>query len=240
LTLHASELGGWAPSILLVHIVAGSISALSGAAALYFTKGSNPHRAAGTAFLVAMLTMSVSAAYLAVLIHDVTVFGAIFTIYLVATAWVAAKRSDGQTGAFEVVALLFALGVAATEFVFGVQAQASATGRYWNYPPAPYFVLTSVAMLAVSMDLKVIMRGGISGAARIARHLWRMCFALFIAVLSFIGQGLKSILPLTTPGALYVLLIALVPLVLMIYWLVRVRLTNWYQKAAPQSLPQTA
>jgi uncharacterized membrane protein len=237
LTLHASELGGAAPSILLAHIVAGSIGALSGAAALTFAKGSSPHRAAGNAFLVAMLTMSVSAAYLAVLIHDVTVFGAIFTVYLVATAWVAAKRRDGCTGAFEVIALMFALGVAATEFVFGVQAQASTTGRYWNYPPGPYFVLASVAMLAVGMDLKVIMLGGISGAARIARHLWRMCFALFIAVLSFIGQGLRTVLPLTTPGALYVLLFALLPLALMIFWLVRVRLTNWYRKDAP--LPQT-
>src|SRR6185295_5560648 len=122
LTLHASELGGLAPSILLVHIAAGSIAALAGVAALSFAKGSNRHRAAGTAFLVAMLIMSVSAAYLAVLIHDVTVFGAIFTIYLVATAWVAAKRQDGSAGTFEVIALLFALGVAGTEFVFGGQA----------------------------------------------------------------------------------------------------------------------
>jgi hypothetical protein len=97
--------------------------------------------------------MSISAAYLAVLIHDVTVFGAIFAAYLVATAWVAARRPDGNTGTFEAVALLFALGVAATEFVFGVQAQTSATGRYWNYPPGPYFVLASIAMLAVAFDL---------------------------------------------------------------------------------------
>ena len=232
--MHVSDVGGMAPSILVVHIVAGSVAALSGTAALYFGKGTGLHRAAGTVFFLSMLTMSISAAYLAVLIQDVTVFGAIFTIYLVVTAWVAARRKDGPTGSLEVIALLFALGVAATEFVFGVQASTSVTDRYWNYPPGPYFVLAGIVMLAVGMDLKVIMRGGISGAARIARHLWRMCFALFIAAVSFVGQGLKSVLPLTTPGALYVLLIALVPLILMIFWFLRVRLTNWYRKSAPQ------
>jgi len=213
----------------MVHVVGGSIGFLTGAAALYFEKGSFPHRLAGNAFLMSMLTMAVSAAYLAVLINDVTVFGAIFTIYLVATAWVAAKRKDGAIGTFETWALLFALAVAAIEFVCGVQAQASPTGRFWNYPPGPYYVLATIAMIAVGFDLKVIARGGISGAARVARHLWRMCFALFIATLSFLGQGLRTVV-IAHP---YILLLALAPLIAMIVWLIRVRLTKWYTLGAP-------
>jgi len=238
LSLHVSELGGAAPAILLVHIAAGSLAALSGAAALYYSKGSGPHRNAGNLFFGSMLVMAATGGYLAYLIHDVSVFGGIFTFYLVGTAWVTVKRGEGSAaGGFEVVALLFALGIAAVEFVFGVEATASANGRFWNYPPGPYFGLAAICTFAALLDLKVVVRGGISGAARIARHLWRMCFALAGALASFVGQGLRSVLPLSTPGAKYVLLLALVPLLLMIFWLIRVRLTNWYGKAAAQ-VPQ--
>ena len=62
------------------------------------------------------------------------------------------------------------------------------------------------------------------GWRRIARHLWRMCFALFIASASFfLGQAKVIPAPLRVYPVLIVL--ALLPLVLMLYWLVRVRRT---------------
>jgi hypothetical protein len=36
-------------------------------------------------------------------------------------------------------------------------------------------------LLAAAGDLRMLLRGGLFGAQRIARHLWRMCFGLFIA-----------------------------------------------------------
>jgi cobalamin synthase len=56
----------------------------------------------------------------------------------------------------------------------------------------------------------------------VARHLWRMCFALFVAALSFfIGQA--KVIP--KPIRIYPLLALPVPAVLvtMFYWLWRVR-----------------
>ena len=54
----------------------------------------------------------------------------------------------------------------------------------------PYIGFGSTALLAAVTDLRVILAGGITGSARIARHLWRMCSALFIAVSSFfLGQS---------------------------------------------------
>jgi peptidoglycan/LPS O-acetylase OafA/YrhL len=84
-------------------------------------------------------------------------------------------------------------------------------------------------VLAAIGDLSVILRRGIAGTKRIARHLWRMCFGMFIAVGSFAAQGAK-ILP---PGVgLWVLLASmLLILSLMLYWLVRVLFTRWYERA---------
>jgi hypothetical protein len=82
---------------------------------------------------------------------------------------------------------------------------------------------------------------GVTGAERIARHLWRMCFGLFIAAGSFfmgpsnrplrllssvgLGQGLS---PALFSTGVY-LTLTLLPLVLLVYWLIRVRFTNFYR-----------
>ena len=210
--------------ILAIHIGAGTLALVSGLITVSVRKGAEAHRASGTVFVLAMLTMSVTAAYLAIRIQNITVFGAVLTIYLVVTAWGAVRPGAGRASFFEIGGLLFALGLAVVELLCGLQALSSPTGRFMGYSPGPYFAVTAVATLAAAFDLKVILRGGISGAARIARHLWRMCYALFIAAVSFLGQGLKTVV-LAHP---YILLLALVPLVVMIFWLIRVRLTNWY------------
>jgi len=231
MALHASDLGGMVPAILALHIAAGGIAVLSGAAALSFAKGAPAHRSAGNAFFLSMLTMSASAAYLAVLIQDVNVFVALFTFYLVATAWAAIERKEGSAGRFEVVAFLFALCLAGIEAYLGSQAAKSATGRFMDTSAGSYFFIASLAAFAALLDLKVVVAGGISGAARIARHLWRMCFAMFVALLSFMVQGLRNVLTPSMPETKYVFVLALLPLAAMTYWLIRVRLTNWWMHA---------
>ena len=46
-------------------------------------------------------------------------------------------------------------------------------------------VRIALITLAIVGDLRVIRMGGLKGPRRLARHLWRMCFALFIAAASF-------------------------------------------------------
>ena len=72
---------------MIVHIGAGSIGILSGAAALSVAKGERLHRAFGTVFFVSMLTMAALGAYLAALMPQRgTVVVGLFTFYFVATA----------------------------------------------------------------------------------------------------------------------------------------------------------
>jgi hypothetical protein len=57
---------------------------------------------------------------------------------------------------------------------------------------------------------------------RIARHLWRMCFAFFIASASiFLARAHLFPAFMRSTGMLY--LLSLFPLLLMIFWLIRIR-----------------
>ena len=54
----------------------------------------------------------------------------------------------------------------------------------------PFSIFATVALLAGAGDVRMIRSRGLQGAARLARHLWRMSFALFIGAFSFfLGQA---------------------------------------------------
>jgi hypothetical protein len=74
----------------------------------------------------------------------------------------------------------------------------------------------------------MIVRRGIAGTQRIARHLWRMCFALFIASVSIFSARQRLF-----PGFMRkmgMLMLLSLPLVLMIYWMIRVRVAKARRK----------
>jgi uncharacterized membrane protein len=223
---------------LICHVSAGTVAILSGAAALSVRKGERLHRAFGTVFFLSMLTVSALAVYLAVFVPPIfsgaappsaSVSVAILTIYLAATAWMTVRRKNGSVGLFEKGAFLVAFGVAAALLVFGLRAASIPTARPGEYEP--YFVFASFAAFAAALDLKVILRGGISGAQRIARHLWRMCFALFFAA-AFFFLGQQQVLPKVIRGSPFLVVLALAPLILMIFWLFRVRFSKRFKSGA--------
>ena len=215
---------------IMTHIAAGLTGIFSGAFALFSRKGAPPHRVAGTMFVISMLTTGALASYLAVLIHQkANIVGGIFTFYLVSTAWLTVKRAEGSVGLFERVAMLMPIGLATAFLIFGVQGMSTPRQTLDDGSPAQAsLVLAGVAALAAAMDLKVIRAGGISGKPRIARHLWRMCFGFFIATGSFfIGQ--QKVMPVWMHGSPILLALGVAPLVLLLFWLIRVRLTNWHK-----------
>lgn len=221
--------------LLVIHIGAGIIGLLSGAAAMAFRKGSHRHRMAGNVFFISMLTLSASAAYLGYMKHQMgNVFGGLLTFYLVATAWVTARRRDGETGIFDWVALAVVLAVGAVIMSDGLEVAQTPTGSRNGVPAGMILFLGSVALLAAAGDVRMIARGGLSGAQRIARHLWRMCFGLFIASGSFfIGQ--PQVFPAFLRKTNMLFLLGVLPLLLMIFWIVRVRFTNAYAKSVPSA-----
>ncbi len=221
--------------LIFVHIAGGSVALLAGTAALWFRKGGRNHVAAGTLFFAAMLVLSITGATIAAFIPGrLSVVSGILTGYLVATSWAAARRRDGRTGNFEIIALLVAGGCAGADLTFGLQALISSTGHLEGFPAAAYFAFAAVAGLAAGLDINFILRRTASPAQRIARHLWRVCTALFIASASFF-LGQQKVMPAFMQGSPILILPAVAPLVLMAFWLARVQFPNVVKRIAPRA-----
>jgi uncharacterized membrane protein len=228
--------------ILIVHICAGSVGLLSGTAAICFRKGSRRHVLAGRVFVASMLTMAVTAVYIAIVRHQPNnISGGILTFYLIGTAWLTARRRDGETSRFDWVVLLIPLTLGILTWMNGLNIVRSGASSQNGVPVGMRFFMGSVMLLAGAGDVRMLVRGGVFGAKRIARHLWRMCFGLFIAAGSFflgpsnrplrlfstVGLG-KHLSPALFSTTVY-LVLSILPLILLIFWLVRVRFTNAFK-----------
>lgn len=219
--------------LLLLHICSATVGLLSGFMAMVFRKGSGLHAAAGNVFFVSMLSATTAGAFIAAFIrpNSGNVMGSTLTFYLVTTAWMAAKRRDGKAGAFDVAALVFALAIAATGMTWGFQTANSQSGLRHGYPAPFYFVFASIALLFAVSDIRMIVRGGVVGTQRIARHLWRMGMGLLFATLSFY-PGQAKLFPrwIRQTNFLYVPAVLLVGA--MLFWLYRVSV----RKRMPQEI----
>jgi uncharacterized membrane protein len=211
--------------ILILHICGGIVGLLSGAAAVCFRKGSRLHAGAGNVFVASMLTMAAAGVTLAVMnFQPGNILGGMLTIYFVGTSWMTAKRKHLEASLFDWSAFLLAFLLAGIELRWGIQAAMSPSGLKYDYPPGPYFFMGSVALMAGVGDLRLLVRNGIAGSQRLARHLWRMCFALFIASGSvFLAR--QHLFPVFMRKTGMLILLSVAPLLVMIYWLLRMRLS---------------
>jgi hypothetical protein len=206
-------------SILVIHICGGVVGLLSGIAAVSFRKGSARHRVAGNLFFVAMLVMGAGAVYLG------NVFGGAVTIYLVTTGWLTGRRREGKTTIFDWGALLFGLALGLPIMIDGLRIASGSIPPKPGAPVGMILFLGSVVLLAAAGDVRMLVRGGVFGRQRVARHLWRMLFGLFIANGSFLAQ--RRVIAFMGGPKLFFLL-APVPLILIIFWLIRIRFKNVY------------
>lgn len=229
--------------VLFIHICGGTLGLLSGAAALSFRKGSRWHVLAGRAFVASMLVMASGAAYLGVTRHQPSnVGGGIFTFYLILTAWLTARRADSETSKLDWAALLIPLTLGILTWMNGVSVVRSGASSQAGVPVGMTFFMGSVMLLAAAGDIRMLVHSGVLGARRIRRHLWRMCFGLFIASGSFFlgpsnrplrllsAVGLGQHLPRALFGMGFYLVLTILPLAFLIFWLVRVRFSNAYKK----------
>jgi peptidoglycan/LPS O-acetylase OafA/YrhL len=152
----------------------------------------------------------------------ISVIAGMLTFYLVITALLTVRRPARKFRWMEVGAMVFALIVGLLSITFAVQGLSA--GNTNGIAPMG-FIFGAVALLAALGDVRMLARS-IPWAQRIARHLWRMCFALWIAAASFfLGQSDEfpealRIMPLLCTPVLLVLL-------LLFYWLARVLFTPW-------------
>ncbi len=215
--------------ILWAHVAAGSVALLSGTAAAAARKGGSLHARAGTWFVGSMLLLGASAAILAWLQEQANMgLGGLFTCYFVLTSWVAARRRDGRTGRFEMGAAAAAFAAAA------LMAWSAFNGATTPVGPGPTFVLAFLCALAGAGDLRAALRGKLTPAQRLSRHLWRMCLAFFIATGSFF-LGQQDVMPAAVRGSPVLFVFAFAPFAIMAFWLVRIRFAKALRRIVEQA-----
>jgi uncharacterized membrane protein len=212
---------------LPIHIAAGGLAIVLGAVALLVRKGGPLHRRSGLLFVYAILVMGISASILEFLKAPnwTNVLVALMTSYFVGTALTTVRPVSPWTRRINAAALTVAAGLAVIDILGGVEAFNS-PGRVLNGVPfVMHFFLATIMILAAVGDVRTMRFGVPRGGPRLARHLWRMCFALFIAAGSFfsIRERVAKVLPEPfTTGPMRALPILLL-FGAMFYWLWRVR-----------------
>ena len=165
-----------------------------------------------------MIVMSLTGASIALLhANTISIVAGLMTFYMVATGMRTVQQRAVPVSLTDRVATMFALIVAAGCFVVGIQS--AARGRPEAYP---LFIFGIVGLLAVIGDRRVMQQGGIQGSRRVARHLWRMCFAMWVAAASFFW-GPQTRVPEVLRIPVLQAVAVLLPIVVMAYWLWRLR-----------------
>ena len=207
---------------LFLHLAGGSLALVAGYAALFAPKGGRLHRRAGTLFVYAMIAMGIGAVAVGLARGKSSWLGGPLVIYLVVTSLLAVRRTQAPSRARDsaLMALALALGL----------ASAAGALRVFLGPPGPLgltpgfagTVNALVLLLCAAGDFRVLRSGPPTGARRLARHLWRMCYAMFTATGSFfLGQA--KVLPEALRITPVLLMLAFLPLPALFYWLWRVR-----------------
>jgi uncharacterized membrane protein len=217
-------------TLLPLHIAAGSVAIVAGFVAIVALKGARLHRKSGMVFVYAMVILSLTGAVIAALkAGRISAAQGVLTFYLVTTALLTVQQRVRQFRWIDAGAMLLALTVGLYEASLAFEALNSPKRSLDGVPVGMIFLFATVGLSAALGDVRMLLGRRLEGAPRIARHLWRMCFALFIASGSFfLGQA--KVIP--TPIRIYPLLAipALLPLVLMLYWLARLSLTQWHRR----------
>jgi hypothetical protein len=234
--------------LLPVHIAGGVVGMLSGAAAMTFRKGSPRHVLAGRIFVVSMMIMGAGAVYLAVVKHQPNnIGGGILTCYLVGTAWLTARRKDGQSSRADWLLFLIPLVLGLLTWSNGLQVVRRGASSQDGVPVGVIFFTGSIMLLAATGDLRMLLNHGFLGAKRLRRHLWRMCYGLFIASGSFFlgpqnrplrllsSVGLGRHLPAALFSTPLYLFLTVLPLLLLIFWMVRLRFASADKQEPPRT-----
>jgi uncharacterized membrane protein len=207
-------------TLLPFHVLAGILALLFGYVALYATKGATLHRRSGLFFVYAMVTMSLSGALMDAWTSrriTVNVVAGLMTFYFVTTGLLTVRSRAPESLWIDRAAVAFVLTVSVLAFVAGLDMM-----RRGRPEAAPSFIFGIVGLLAATGDIRVLRGRIMKGAPRIARHLWRLCFAMWVAAASFFWGPPRRVPELIRIPALQAVAV-LLPIAVMLYWLWRLR-----------------
>lgn len=226
---------------LITHFGGGLVALVAGFIALVVAKGGRLHKQSGIVFAYAMGVAGLFASVVAFYENKASmVIGGASVIYFVLTATTAVKPFPRYQRTVDAVLMVLVLATAVFTLRDGMVVWALPGHARAGVPGGMVFFLGTVYLLAGIGDFRLVREGSIAGTRRLARHLWRMCFALFIATGSFFLGQMKFI---PQPVRILPLLMALgiAPLFVLLYWMWRVRLRKSFKgiimKADPSLRP---
>lgn len=212
--------------LLYAHIGGGVVGLISGLAASFSRKGSPLHRTSGKIFLVSMFITYLVGAGVAPFLTEgqrPNFVAGVLALYLLISGVMAAKRRTFTAGRAEVVGLLVAITITGLGIMFMVMGANSESGTVDGSPPQAFYLFILVGSIAAVGELNVLIRKQISQTAGVIRHLWRMCCSFFFASASlFLGQ--PQVFPDWFNQTPFPFLLAFLPLFIMAFWVIRVRM----------------
>ncbi len=225
----AADASWWAHAfaalLLILHIAGGAVGLAAGTAASLTTKGGRWHRCAGRWFAVGMFISYLIGAGVAPFLQTgqrPNFIGGVLALYLLLTGVAAARRREICAGPQVVAGLAAALFITAMGLWFAYQGAHHPSGTVDGSPPQAFVIFVLAGSAAAAGELNVLLRGKLEPAARVSRHLWRMCVSFFIASGSlFLGQ--PQVFPGWFNNSPLPLLLAFAPLLVMVVWMIKVR-----------------
>ena len=207
---------------LIFHICAGAIALLAGYAVIVMKKGRQAHKNLGRIYVLAMLTLGITGTYIAI-IRDVplSMLNGLVLCYFVLSSLNIIWQKPNHTNFMDNILFTSVTMLTISFAWYAYQTTQTTNGQLGGFGTPAYIVFGSVMAICTLADFRYLKRGGLDGNSRLARHLWRMFFPLFMSTSAFFLGQAKHL-----PELFQRIELLLVPVVLVIlsgiYWFVRV------------------
>jgi uncharacterized membrane protein len=209
---------------LAFHVAMGLTALAAGCMAIAVRKGGKWHRRSGRVFVYTMIATGLTAAGISIY-EGKSPDAGVLTAYFVFTAYTAVKPLRAAGRQVDMALMVLAVAFAAVMYTRAFTALERPGNRINGVPAGMMFFLATTLLLAAIGDARMIWARGLQGSRRIARHLWRMCFGLFLASGSFVAQlAMMKFLPPAYRSVPVIVALGGGPLLVLLYWMWRIRL----------------
>ena len=209
--------------LVYLHILMGVFALISGTIAFFSRKGASLHKKSGLIFVITMLIMSSTGAFLAALGGEkLNIVAGCLTFYLVATAFLVVHPFNKYDRFYNTLFMVFGVIVGVIGMIVGVSLLNDGVIKIDGQPTQVLIVFSAIALIASVCDLRIVFSSRLKGKQKLIRHIWRMGIAMFLATTSFF-LGQSQVIPEEIRTTAFLITPVLLVLLLTIYWLVRVQ-----------------
>ena len=209
--------------LVYLHILMGAFALISGIIAFSAQKGASLHKKSGLIFVITMLIMSSTGAFLAAVNGEkLNIVAGCLTFYLVASAFLVVHPFKKGDRLYNTLLMVFGLIVGVSGMIVAASILNDGGTTIDGQPTQVLVVFSAIALLASVSDLRIVFFARLKGKKKLIRHIWRMGIAMFLATTSFF-LGQSQVIPEEIRTIAFLVTPVLLVLFLTFYWAVRVQ-----------------